>query len=165
MMTIITGSTVFSAEDLTRISAPYTNRTLASPDLEMLRRELTITYIEKGYINSGALIPDQVVVDGVLRMHVNEGRLDDVEIEGEKWFQESFIRDRLLIGSDKPLNIFSLQARLQLLQEDHRIRGSMLEFKPGERGASSEGPNHRETLERGCSTTTNPPPWELSGDW
>jgi len=130
---IITGSTVFSAEELTRISAPYTNRTLASPDLEMLRRELTITYIEKGYINSGALIPDQVVVDGVLRMHVNEGRLDQVEIEGEKWFQESFIRDRLLIGSDKPLNIFSLQARLQLLQEDHRVERINAELKPGVR--------------------------------
>ena len=128
---IITGSTVFSEEELTRISAPYTNRTLASPDLEMLRRELTITYIEKGYINSGALIPDQVVADGVLRMHVNEGRLDDVEVEGEKWFQESFIRDRLLIGSDKPLNIFSLQARLQLLQEDHRIERINAELKPG----------------------------------
>ena len=130
---IITGSTVFSEEELTRISAPYTNRTLASPDLEMLRRELTITYIEKGYINSGALIPDQVVADGVLRMHVNEGRLDDVEVEGEKWFQESFIRDRLLIGSDKPLNIFSLQARLQLLQEDHRIERINAELKPGVR--------------------------------
>jgi hemolysin activation/secretion protein len=130
---IITGSTVFSEEELTRISAPYTNRTLASPDLETLRRELTITYIEKGYINSGALIPDQVVADGVLRMHVHEGRLDDVEVEGEKWFQESFIRDRLLIGSDEPLNIFSLQARLQLLQEDHRIERINAELKPGVR--------------------------------
>ena len=130
---IITGSTVFSEEELTKISVPYTNRTLASPDLETLRRELTITYIEKGYINSGALIPDQVVADGVLRIHVNEGRLDDVEVEGEKWFQESFIRDRLLIGSDQPLNIFSLQARLQLLQEDHRIERINAELKPGVR--------------------------------
>jgi hemolysin activation/secretion protein len=130
---IITGSTAFSAEELRKISAPYTNRTLDSQDLEMLRRELTIHYIEKGFINSGALIPDQVVVDGVLRMHVHEGRLDHVEVEGERWFKESFIRDRLLIGSEKPLNIFSLQARLQLLQEDHRVESINAELKPGVR--------------------------------
>ena len=129
----VTGSTVLSAEELMRICAPYTNRTLDNHDLEMLRRELTITYVEKGYVNSGALIPDQVVSDGVLWIHLREGRLEEVEVEGERWFRESFIRDRLLIGSDRPLNISSLQSRLQLLQEDHRIERINAALKPGVR--------------------------------
>ena len=62
----ITGSTVFKAGELEQIAAPFENRELMSTDLEELRQRLTRYYIEQGYINSGAVIPDQKVSDGVI---------------------------------------------------------------------------------------------------
>src|SRR5688572_25512336 len=40
----VVGSTVFSAEELARITAPYVNRKLSTEDLEALRRALTVLY-------------------------------------------------------------------------------------------------------------------------
>jgi hemolysin activation/secretion protein len=60
----LTGNTVFSGEELAPIVAPYEGRTLTSEDLYALRQALTRHYIEHGYINSGAEIPDQEVKAG-----------------------------------------------------------------------------------------------------
>jgi len=127
----ITGNTVFSAEELAEITAPYVNRELNPEDLEELRRALTLYYINKGYINSGAIIPYQAVVDGVITLHVIEGELTHIEVEGLKWFHAGYIQDRLALGAGPPLNIIPLQERLQLLQQDPRIQRLNAELKPG----------------------------------
>src|SRR2546428_13534564 len=61
----ITGSTVFTPEQLAQVTAPYTNRKLSSEDLEALRVALTKFYIDRGYVTSGAIIPDQAITEGV----------------------------------------------------------------------------------------------------
>ena len=71
----IEGSTVFNPEELAAVTDRYVGRTLTSEDLGVLRRELTDLYIERGFINSGAFIPDQTVEDGVIILQVVEGRL------------------------------------------------------------------------------------------
>src|SRR5687767_2423110 len=55
----VIGSTVFTKAELARVTAPYVNRELSAEDLEALRRELTLLYVNRGYVNSGALLPDQ----------------------------------------------------------------------------------------------------------
>jgi len=128
---LVTGNSVFTPEELARISAPYENRFLMSEDLESLRRALTLHYINAGYINSGAILPDQVVREGLVTFQIVEGMLSHVEVEGNKWFRESYIRDRLTIGAGPPVNVNPLQQRLQLLQQDTRIRAIHAELRPG----------------------------------
>ncbi len=128
---IVTGSTVFPAEKLAEITAPYTNRELTAEDLEELRRALTLHYVNRGYVNSGALIPDQTVEDGVIRLHIIEGELTDIEVEGNKWFRDSYVRSRIALDAGPPLNINGLQKRLQLLQQDDRILLVNAELRPG----------------------------------
>src|SRR5437879_4727052 len=60
----VTGSTVFSEQELAAVTAPYVNRSVTSEDLEALWLALTRLYINKGYINSGAILPDQTVSGG-----------------------------------------------------------------------------------------------------
>jgi len=91
---IVTGSTVFSDEELAKITAPYENRELSSEDLEVLRKDLTLFYITKGYITSGAVIPDQTVVDGVISLHIIEGELKNIEIEDNQYFRDSYYKKR-----------------------------------------------------------------------
>jgi hemolysin activation/secretion protein len=66
----VTGSTVFSPETIAEKTAPYEDRDLTMADLESLRRDLTLLYVNDGYVNSGAVIPDQTVTDGTLTIAI-----------------------------------------------------------------------------------------------
>src|SRR5688572_10148333 len=68
----VTGNTVFSDQEITEVTAPYTNRTLITEDLERLRLALTLLYINKDYLTSGAIIPDQDVSEGVITVQIIE---------------------------------------------------------------------------------------------
>jgi len=126
----ITGNTVFSDEALKEVTAPYENRELTDPDLESLRLALTIFYVNKGYVNSGAIIPDQTIINGIITIDIIEGRLTNIEVEGNKWFRSSYIQSRINLGAGPPLNIYALQERLQLLQQDERIQKLNAELRP-----------------------------------
>ena len=128
---LVTGSTVFTTEELSGITTPYENRSLTSEDLESLRRALSLQYINAGYINSGAILPDQTVKEGVITFQIVEGALSRISVEGNTWFRESYIRDRIELGADPPVNVNRLQQRLQLLQQDHRLRAIHAELRPG----------------------------------
>ena len=133
----ITGNTVFSDETLKEVTAPYENRELSDTDLESLRLALTIYHINKGYINSGAVIPDQTIMDGVITIHIVEGKLTNIEVEGNKWFRSGYIQNRIRLGAGPPLNIYALQERLQILQQDDRIQKLNAELKPDVRRGDS----------------------------
>ena len=127
----LTGSTVFSAEELAVVTAPYQNRELAAEDLEALRIALTLLYINRGYVNSGAVLPDQTITDGVVTFRIIEGELTRIELEGNRWFRSSYFEKRFTLSAGPPLNVNFLQQRLQLLLEDPRIQRINAELKPG----------------------------------
>ncbi len=83
----VVGNTVFSDAEIAEVTAPFKNRTLMTEDLERLRLALTLLYINKGYLTSGAIIPDQDVASGVITVQVVEGKLTRIDIEGNRWFQ------------------------------------------------------------------------------
>lgn len=127
----VTGCTVFTDAEVAAVTAPYENRNLTMEDLESLRRALTRLYVERGYVNSGIVIPDQAVSGGVVVMQAVEGRLTRIEIDGNKAFGEGFLRDRIAVGDDAVLDVRTLQERLQLLQQDQRIQRVHAELRPG----------------------------------
>src|SRR5712691_173921 len=134
----IVGNTVFPMEKLLEVTQRYVNRELATEDLEALRLELTRLYIDAGYINSGAIIPDQKLSEGVITLQIIEGELSNIEIAGTTWFRDSYIRKRIALGAGPPLNIGALQGRLQFLQQDERIARLAAELRPGvQRGESA----------------------------
>ena len=133
----VIGSTVFSDAELAEVTAPYRNRELTTEDLERLRLALTLLYVNKGYLTSGAIIPDQDVAFGTIVMQIVEGRLSRIDVEGNQWFRSSYLHDRVARGVSTPLSIQPLQERIQLLQQDPRIERINAELKPGDvRGES-----------------------------
>jgi hemolysin activation/secretion protein len=133
----VTGSTVFTSAALEEVTAPYLQRELTVEDLEELRLALTRYYVNHGYITSGAIIPNQTLEDGVLRLHILEGALQRIEVEGNRWFRAGYLRRRLALAATTPLNIHTLQERLQLLQQDERIERLDAQLQPGiQRGES-----------------------------
>ncbi len=125
------GATVLSREELAGIAAPYTGREVTVADLEMLRDEVTLTYVERGYATSGAVLPDQEIEDGIVTIYCIEGRLEAIWVETDGRFRAAVIRDRIRLG-DGPVNVNEIERELELLQQDRRIRAVDAELVPSE---------------------------------
>jgi hemolysin activation/secretion protein len=127
----VTGSTVFPPEQLAKVTEPYLDRELTSEDLEALRVALTLLYVNNGYVTSGAILPDQTVTAGVVTYEIIEGRLAEVEVEGNRWFRSSYLQKRFKLDAGPPLNVNALQRRLQFLLEDQRFQRLNADLRPG----------------------------------
>jgi hemolysin activation/secretion protein len=128
---LVSGSTVLSDEAIAAIVQPFLSRELTADDLEDLRRRLTAAYIERGYINSGAVLPDQDVVDGTVRYEIVEGRLTGIEVTGNERLRPAYVERRLERGAGPPLNVGDLERRLRILLQDPVIERMNLELLPG----------------------------------
>ncbi len=129
----ITGNTVFTTEELKKVVAPFENRHLNNNDFEEVRQRLTIYYINRGYINSGAVIPDQKVTDDTIEIRIIEGRLERIDIEGTKKFKPKFFTSRLEPHAGPPLNVKNLEQELQILLQDPLVEQINAQLKPGDR--------------------------------
>jgi len=126
---VFTGNTVVSDDDLGKLSAPYLNRPLRFSDLEQLRVEITRAYTDAGYINSGAVLPDQQVTGGELTYQVVEGRLDNIEVSGTRRLKPAYVEKRVRAAAGEPFNSVKLQESFQLLLDDpliERMDGQLL---------------------------------------
>ena len=128
---LFTGNTLFSDKILLDIAAPYKNKTITIEELDELRQKLTDLYTRNGYINSGAVIPDQKVVQGIIMFKIIEGRISNVEVSTDGRLQLSYIKKRLTFDPDTPLNIDTLYEKFQLFHLSPVIKRIKLEVSPG----------------------------------
>ena len=126
----IRGNTVFPAEELARVTQPWVKNNVTTEDLFAVRDALTRYYIQRGYINSGATVPDQDVVDGVIDLVITEGRLTRIDVLGAKWFRSAYFEKRLSLDG-RPLNVAELERGLQHLQRAGRGRRLSATLTPG----------------------------------
>jgi len=126
-----TGNTVFSSAHLSRVLAHYTGRSISEAELEAARVAVTREYVDAGYINSGAVLPDQDVEGGTIRLEIVEGRLSEVELEGNRWFRAWWLKSQLRHAAGTPVNFNTLKTGLQLLRQNPGISRINAELKPG----------------------------------
>ncbi|MGL5878373.1 MAG: POTRA domain-containing protein, partial [Xenococcaceae cyanobacterium] len=68
----VVGSTVFSQEKLDRVLKSYNNRPLTFAEVLQAEAEVTKLYVNEGYINSGAIIPEQTLENGIVTIQAVE---------------------------------------------------------------------------------------------
>ncbi len=134
----ILGNTLLSHSELTEISKPYLNRKLSFSDLQTLRDELTARYIKQGYISSGAVLPEQKIVNNTVEFHIIQGKLNALQIKTDGRFPKKYIKKRLQNTANPALNIITLERQLQLLQRDNRIRKIDAELVPANQFGESD---------------------------
>ncbi|NEQ22007.1 MAG: ShlB/FhaC/HecB family hemolysin secretion/activation protein, partial [Microcoleus sp. SIO2G3] len=114
----VTGSTVFEADELEAIAQQYEGQTLTLEQLRQVADAITQLYLERGYITSRAILVDQEVTNGVVEIRVLEGSLQEIQIEGTRRLNPSYIRSRVKLGAGTPLNTAELEDQLRLLRAD-----------------------------------------------
>jgi hemolysin activation/secretion protein len=117
--------------------APYLNRTVDASELQTLAQHLTRYLVDRGYVSSGVVVPDQKIDSGIVRLRVVAGRIADVSVRGNGRLRDDYLIDRLGDVYSTPLNVSTLAARLQMLQQDPRISRVDADVRPGiERGSA-----------------------------
>ncbi len=130
------GNTLLTRAELTEIADRYTDRDLGFGDLLALRDELTLAYVNKGYLSSGIIIDH--LKDDHLVLRAVEGRLKEIRVVPGSTHNPDYIRGYLQgFGDLSPVNIFDIESRLQMLQTSPQIRRIEARLVPGsERGES-----------------------------
>ena len=79
----IKGGETFSVETLAGLMPPETGAMISLSDLYAFADRITHYYREQGYALSFAIVPAQEITDGVVRIEIIEGRIDELIIREE----------------------------------------------------------------------------------
>ena len=112
----VSGSTIFTQEQINRITQPYEGREVTLEDLRGVADAITQLYIDRGFITSRAVLPDQTIDDGIVQIRVIEGSVERIEIEGTRSLNSGYLRSRVRLGTSTPLNTARLEDQLRLLR-------------------------------------------------
>lgn len=126
----IVGSSVFGDQELQEITKSYLNRPISIIDLLQVRTKITELYIDKGYITSGAYLPEQDLQGGIVKIQIVEGGIDEIKITGLNRLNEGYIQSRIAIATIKPLNRIRLLEALQILQINPLIESISANLSP-----------------------------------
>jgi hemolysin activation/secretion protein len=160
----IAGNTVFSAEELARVThaalAPdsaidYTKRlqtgetklarVLTPADLITASDAITRYYTDKGFVNSGAYVPEDVLKGGTPEIRVVEGGIESIQvsIDPPKSFglamplNRGYVEQRIAQAMGSPLNLNRLLEGVKQLELDPLIESIDTELSPGVRTGQS----------------------------
>ena len=127
----IDNGSILSDIEVDAISARYIGRNVTIEELEELRRELSLLYFDKGYVNSGLVLPDQQISNNVVHFREIRGELTAIQLSGNDNLRDEYIMKRIAKPGNGPLEINALQTSLQLLEQDPMIRRVNAQLLPG----------------------------------
>lgn len=116
----IAGNDTIPAASFTGATAPFVGRPLSADDLRALVRAVATVARHEGYLFATATIEAQPVADGILRVTVDEGRVDAVRALGPK----NAAVDRLLASlvSHRPAREAEVERALLLVGDVPGVR-------------------------------------------
>jgi hemolysin activation/secretion protein len=77
----VTCSTFFRTKQFNPITQPFEGKELTVDQLKEIADAIKQLYLNKGYLNSRATIPEQTITDGIVEIRIIEGSVVDVNIE------------------------------------------------------------------------------------
>lgn len=99
--------------------------------LEMARNKISEHYAEQGYINSGAVVPEQDFDQGEVRFQIIEGRLENINLKSNQWYNSYFYKTQFDPELGGAFNILKMRDRMQLLKRQGTFETFKAEVNPG----------------------------------
>ena len=126
------GNTVFSDAELLELVKERLGKKVSIEELEGVRKAISKHYYDHLYVNSGAVIDEQDLAGGILKIRIVEGWLDAVNVMNEGWLRSGYLKKRLHREVGKPLNLDDLKLGLELIRRDDKIRKINTALVPGD---------------------------------
>ncbi|PZV16534.1 MAG: ShlB/FhaC/HecB family hemolysin secretion/activation protein [Pseudanabaena sp.] len=133
----VTGSTIFGADKLDPIIKPLENKEVTETQLIEAANAITQLYVSNGYVTSQAIYTPQRIVDGVAKIQVLEGKVENIEVVGVTSVNPDYVRSRAELGITTPLNTSKLEDQLRILRSDPSFNSVNASLKPGSKPGST----------------------------
>lgn len=127
----VMGSTVFKPEELAKLTQSVEGKSVKLKDLQAVADRITALYLDRGYITSRAVLAEQSIANGLVKIQVLEGSLESLEITGLKRLNKNYVESRMKLGIKIPLNKNQLEDQLQLLKSDALLESVEASLRPG----------------------------------
>jgi hemolysin activation/secretion protein len=111
---IFEDATIFTTQELNQIAGSI-KKTNSLADVYMVAQEITKKYRVEGYILSKAIIPEQNIEDGIVKVQIIEGFIDNIEVKGSKFIEKLLNKQSIL--DSKPLKADVLERALLNLRD------------------------------------------------
>lgn len=86
---------ILQTEEFAEEMETFLGKPLSMKKLNELTRKVVEYYSRQGQPIVWVRLPEQKITDGIVQLVVKESTLEDIEISGQKWIDESEIRDQL----------------------------------------------------------------------
>ncbi|MCG9891537.1 MAG: BamA/TamA family outer membrane protein [Thermosynechococcaceae cyanobacterium MS004] len=130
------GNTALSSAELATVTAPFTQRSLSFAELLQVETAIAQRYSEAGFINSGAVIEANQVLNpqaAVVKVRIIEGSLEEIRVTGTRRLNPNYVRSRLKLAATRPLNQKRILKALQVLQLDPLLKAIVADLSGGSR--------------------------------
>lgn len=91
----VVGNTLLSPETMHSILSDFHGRSLETTNVIDAVKALQLVYQGRGFATVAISVPKQSITNGVVRLVVTEGRLNEIRVTGNHWFSESNVRRAL----------------------------------------------------------------------
>ncbi len=126
----INDSDILTSEEIDTIFQRYTGQIITLNDLNKLLDEINSLYKLKGYLASKALLPPQKIKQGIVQIRLIEGRVGELELEGNESTNHDYIVDRLDVSEGDLVELTTLEKHLERLNLLNDIQVGIA-LKPG----------------------------------
>lgn len=108
----IAGSTIFSQQDFYPLYKDYLNKEITFSDLEEIVNKINLKYQNAGYLTTEAYIPQQEFKDEVVEIIIEEGKVNQIKTEGNRYLSTDFIQKHIYFKKNEVFNINKLKKGL-----------------------------------------------------
>ena len=129
---VLEGNTVFSQEILEPIIKLGGELELTLGILSLFAQEVNTFYAQNGYYLTKVFIPEQEIVNGIVKFKIVEGRIGKVIVKGNKHITEQEILGRFADVLDEPVATEKILERVMLDLNDNVGLSARSILKPGD---------------------------------
>lgn len=133
----VKGSSILDEAEINQLAGPFVGRSVSEDSLQRLADAITEQYLEQGYITSRAILNAKTLGTGQIEIQVLEGGIETIEVEGLRHLNTSYIRSRVALGAQTPLNTSRLEDQLRLLRSSPLVDNIEASLRQGTQPAKS----------------------------
>lgn len=135
---VVDGATAFSADVVNGFFADIEGKRVGLGTVREAATKLEALYREKGYFLTRVFIPPQPIANGIVKVTVIEGFIEDITVEGLDPATQRSVRAMLApLLERKPIDLPSLERRLLILNDIPGIGGTSVLRQGATLGGSS----------------------------
>ncbi len=123
---LFTGNKAIRNKDIEKLTSKYEEKEITVNDLLNLCDQISVEYLDKGYITSKAILLQQKIEKESIIITIKEGLYGDIIVKENKWVRTSYLKRMLKaynIKDNNILNIYDLKNCITTLNNSTYMKG------------------------------------------